>query len=189
LRTKKDRKSREERSAQWTSSKTSTSGWASASRPRSASSSSNTRPCEGGVSAALGSVELGEERGEPHGAGAELVGAQAAQRADDRAEGQLAVAEVDAVAGEHARPLRPGAVGELGDQPRLADARLARDEHDGGAPARGALQRGAEAGELALAPDEVRTRDPLGQLARPPTARVYGRPDRPQEVRDLIGRR
>ena len=106
-------------------------------------------------------------------AAAELVGAQAAQGADDRRVGQLAVAEVDAVAGEHARALFAGAGAQLGDQARLADARLARDERDRGAAVGRALERRGEARELALAPDELRTRDPLGQLPRPPTARVY----------------
>ena len=120
-----------------------------------------------------GGVELGEQRREADRAPAQLVGAQPPQGADDRREGQLAVAEVDAVAGEHARALFAGAGGELRDQPRLADARLAGDEHDRGPPVGGALQSGAEPGQLALAPHELRTRDPLGQLPRPSTARVY----------------
>ena len=85
---------------------------------------------ERALGAGLGRVELGQQRREARGAAAELVGAQAAQRADDRRVGQLAVAEVDAVAGEHARALRAGAGGELGDQARLADARLAGDQRD-----------------------------------------------------------
>jgi NAD(P)-dependent dehydrogenase (short-subunit alcohol dehydrogenase family) len=36
-----------------------------------------------------------------------------------------------------------------------------------------AAMTGGEARELALAPDELRTRDPLGQLPRPSTRRVY----------------
>ena len=121
----------------------------------------------------LGGVELGEERREPGRRPAELVDGQAAQRADDRCVGQLAVADVDAVAGEHARALLASAAGELGHQARLADAGLPGHERDGGAAVGGALQRGGEARELALAPDELRTRDPLGQLPRPSTRRVY----------------
>ena len=147
--------------------------------------------------AGLGGVELGQERCEPRRAAAELVGAQAAQRADDRCVGQLAVAEVHAVAREHACALFTGTGGELRDQARLADARLAGDEHDRRAPVGGALQRRAEPCQLALAPHEVRTRDPLGQLPRPPTARVYddsvarsrSRPTGPSKTEDLVGRR
>ena len=123
--------------------------------------------------AGLGGVELRQERRETRCAAAELVRAQAAQGTDDRGVGQLAVTEVHAVAGEHARALFAGAGAQLGDQARLADARLARDQHDRRAPVGRALERRAEPGQLALAPNEVRTRDPLGQLPRPPTARVY----------------
>jgi hypothetical protein len=183
LRTKKDRKSRDDRSAQWTSSKTSTSGCASARRPSSASSSSNRRPCERGVSAA-GASSWGSSGARPTAAPAQLVGAQPPQGADDRREGQLAVAEVDAVAGEHARALGAGAGAELGDQAGLADARLAGDERDRGPAIGRALERRGEARELALAPHELRTRDPLGQLPRPSTGRVYA-----AMARQLIGRR
>ena len=77
--------------------------------PGGASRSSNTRPCDeraarrrprrrrAGAAAAPGRPRRA----------AELAGVEAAQRADDRRVGQLAVAEVDAVAGEHARALAP----------------------------------------------------------------------------------
>ena len=84
--------------------------------------------------AGLRRVELGQQRRETRCAVPELAGVEAAQRADDRRVRQLAVAQVDAVAGQHARALRPRAGGELGDQARLADARLARDERDRRAP-------------------------------------------------------
>ena len=53
---------------------------------------------------------------------------QRAQHLHDRAERKLAVAEVEALADEHERGLRR-AGDELGDEPRLADACLAPDEH------------------------------------------------------------
>ena len=120
-----------------------------------------------------GGVELGKQRREADRAGAQLVGAQPPQGADDRREGQLAVAEVDAVAGEEASAPGAGAGTELRDQAGLADARLAGDERDRGPAIGRALERRAEARELALAPHELRTRDPLGQLPRPSTRRVY----------------
>ena len=63
--------------------------------------------------------------------------------------------------------LRPRAGGELGDQARLADARLARDERDRRAPIGRAVERRGQARELALAPDELGARDPLRQVNRP----------------------
>ena len=59
-----------------------------------------------------------------------------------------------------------------GDLP-AANAVRSAIQHDRRAPVGRALERRAESGQLALAPHEVRTRDPLGQLPRPPTARVY----------------
>ena len=168
LRTKKARKSRDERSAQWTSSKTSTSGCACGQASQEGEQELEHAPLrERALGAGIGRVELGQQRRQAGRGAAELAGVEAAQRADDRRIGQLAVAEVDAVAGEHARALRPRAGRELGDQPRLADARLARDQGDRRAPVGRALERRGQARELALAPDELGARDPLRQVNRP----------------------
>ena len=51
-----------------------------------------------------------------------------AQRADDRRVGQLALPQLDAVAADHAHAVGAGRALELGQQPGLADARLAGDE-------------------------------------------------------------
>ena len=126
---------------------------------------------ERALGAGLGCVELGEQRRQAGRGAAELAGVEAAQRADDRRIGQLAVAEVDAVAGEHARALRPRAGRELGDQPRLADARLARDQGDRRAPIGRAVERRGQARELALAPDELGARDPAPSSEPPPSHR------------------
>jgi hypothetical protein len=131
-----------------------------------------------------GGVELGQQRGEADRARAQLVGAQPAQGADDGREGQLAVAEIDAVADEDSRALRTGAGAELGDEASLADPRLAGDERDRGPAIGRALEGRREARELTLAPHELRTRDPLGQLPRPSTGRVYA-----AGARALVGRR
>ena len=89
--------------------------------------------------AGLRRVELGQQRRKARGA-VELAGVEPAQRADDWRVRQLPIAKVDAVAGEHARALCTRAGGELADQARLADARLARDQCDRRAPVGRALK-------------------------------------------------
>jgi hypothetical protein len=135
---------------------------------------------QGAVAVALRALELGQQRRQPRGRAAEgigkRVGVDAAQGSDDRRVGHLAVAEGDALAGQHARPSLARAARELGDEAGLADARLARDERDGRAPVGGTVEPRDEAGQLALAPDELRARHPLRQPARPRAiARVYVR--------------
>jgi hypothetical protein len=89
--------------------------------------------------------------------------------------GHLAVAEVNALAGQHPRAARVGAIGQLGDEARLADAGLAGDERHRRAAVGGAIERGEKAGKLALAADELRAGHPLRHPARPRAiARVYG---------------
>ena len=87
------------------------------------------------------------ERGVP-GAG------ERAQRGDERQVGQLALAEVDAVAGEHERAGLARAALDLGEQPRLADPRLAGEEHERRAPVGGVRERRLERGELGVAADQ-----------------------------------
>jgi hypothetical protein len=76
------------------------------------------------------------------------------QRLGERQVGQADRAEVDAVADEDRRPavLRPP--GQLGEQPRLAHAGLAAQQHRGRRPGPGALDRGGQPGELVAATDQ-----------------------------------
>ena len=76
------------------------------------------------------------------------------QHADQRREGQLTVAQLDAVADEHARPLRPRPDGELAQQPRLADTRLAGDQHRPRAAGTGGLERRFKRLQLGRATNE-----------------------------------
>ena len=104
---------------------------------------------------------LGPEAGE-HGVG---VARQRAQRAHERGVGQLALAELHAVAAQHARAAGLGAGRELGHQPRLAHARLADHEGQRRLPGGGVRQRGLELRELELPADEARGRDAGGHHA------------------------
>src|SRR5438046_1798464 len=52
--------------------------------------------------------------------------------------------------------MRRGVTGKLFDQPRLADAGLAREQHQAAAPLAGCLQTLLQHLELALAPNEWR---------------------------------
>ena len=116
------------------------------------------------------SVELGEQGGELVAAGAEhgverrvVEGAkQRAQGLDDRAEGQRAIDEIEALPDEHERRLRdPGL--ELGDEARLADSGLARDHEGRGALVDdGRLPRRIEAREFGTSSDEPGARDTGG---------------------------
>ena len=98
------------------------------------------------------------------GLGSELTD-QAAERLRDRAERQsLLAAEADAGTVEDERVDHGRARRELGKQSRLADARLAADEHDRRGPTGRALGRLVEHQELFLAPDADRTRDATGHV-------------------------
>jgi hypothetical protein len=59
---------------------------------------------------------------------ADLSG-ERAQGAGDRRERELSVPEIDATAEQHERPTVPRSTHQFFDQPALADARLARDNH------------------------------------------------------------
>ncbi len=85
---------------------------------------------------------------------------QLPQRADDRGVGQLALAQLDAVAGQDARPGRASALRVLGRQAALADARLARHQQ-GARLFRGRARQGmVEGGQLLGSADESRARYP-----------------------------
>jgi hypothetical protein len=79
---------------------------------------------------------------------------QRPQRGDQRHVRELAVAEVDAVADEHERVLLTRLLLQLGEQARLADARLARDEGERRPAVRGIGERSLELGQLGRAADE-----------------------------------
>jgi hypothetical protein len=92
-----------------------------------------------------------------------------AQRGDERDVGQLALAEVDAVAGQHERTGLNGSLLDLGEQARLADARVAGHERQRRPPVGGVDQRGLELRQLGGAADQARARDPgahLGEVRR-----------------------
>ena len=92
------------------------SGCASPGGPGGRAGARTRRPWESALSLpASGASSWGSSGARPAAAPPSSSGVEAAQRADDRRVGQLAVAEVDAVAGEHARALRARAGGELGD--------------------------------------------------------------------------
>ena len=107
-------------------------------------------------------AQPGQERGE---LGADVVrqlvqhrvavAHERAQRGDERRVGQLALAELDAVAVQHARPVGLGAGLQLGDEPALADARLADHERERRLAGGGVGQRGLELRQLQRAADET----------------------------------
>ena len=109
--------------------------------------------------AALVPADRGGEPGQQRGQlGPDVVGErvehrvrvahQRAQRGDQRGVGQLALAELDALAAQHARAVGGRARLELGDEPALADARLADHEGERRLPARRIGERGLELREL-----------------------------------------
>ena len=104
------------------------------------------------VGACADAAQLGQQVGERVArARRELLGRVRAhparerpQRGDERRVRDLRAAELEALAQEHARIARTRARLHLAQQPRLADARLAGDEHERRPPAGGALQRAFE---------------------------------------------
>ena len=77
------------------------------------------------------------------------------ERRDDRRERNLAVAQLDALAHESARARAFGTRGELGDQPALADSRVARDEDHRRRPPGRALVCLFEGAQLVGAADKL----------------------------------
>ena len=113
-----------------------------------------------------GLAEAGEDLGEraARGVGELLEGrvagaGQRAQRADDRRVGQLALAQLDAVAADHADAVGAGRALELGQQAGLPHARLAGHERERRTAADGLGQRPAQLDELCGASDEGRARN------------------------------
>ena len=94
----------------------------------------------------------GEQTGQDGVAGAgrcELgIGRDHTEQVDEGQVGQADVAEIDAVAGEHADASCGGPRGELVEQPRLAHTCVAGEEDGGGAAGRRPVDAGQQAGEL-----------------------------------------
>ncbi len=63
--------------------------------------------------------------------------------------------QLRATAHEHGVPALGGALGELAEQPRLADPGLAADHQEAGARTAQAVQRGIDRRQLLAAPDEL----------------------------------
>ena len=113
----------------------------------------------------------GRERRERFVAGAN----QRTQRGHERRVGELALAELHAVAGQDARAAlaRPG--GELLDQPGLAYTRLTRYERERRVRGGGVRERGSQLDELLAASHEARAGHPGGHVTiLPPGARRRG---------------
>ena len=151
-----------ERSAQCRSSIAITAGASSPRRPSIASTSSSRR----GLVVRRRRVQ-DRARGPEH--GGERVGSELAlELAQDRGERgvrQLAVAELDAVADQHARAAGARARRELRQQARLADAGLAAHQDGGRRACARRRERRVERLQLLGAPDEDRTRDAAHHLS------------------------
>ena len=119
---------RVELSAQWRSSITSIAGASCASPSRSVSSASNTRDWVASPElldlpeAGEDRVECGAERGRERIEGRVAVADERAQRCEQRRVGELVLAQLHAVTGEHARPGLARVPDQFVGKPRLADA-------------------------------------------------------------------
>ncbi len=111
-----------------------------------------------------------EDRGDP-------VRRQVAQEAPQRLRqcgiGQAVIGQIETAADEHTRTAIPGAADEFLDQPRLADAGLARDHDDARLAVLGTRERGLERGELRLPPDQFRTRHEADHRASLRAVRLF----------------
>jgi hypothetical protein len=103
----------------------------------------------------------------------------AAQGPEQRRVGELALAELDAVAAEHARARLAGPLGQLTREAGLPDARLTRHERQRRSARGRGVQRGGELLQLAGSTDEARARDPCGHgpTILPCGGRRRGEPD------------
>jgi hypothetical protein len=85
-----------------------------------------------------------------------------AQRGDERRVRQLALAQLDRITGQYARTRRAGALVQLAQQPRLADARVTRHEAERRVTGCRVAQCGLQLLELRGAPDDPAARHPPG---------------------------
>ena len=102
------------------------------------------------------------------------VAGQDAQRVDDRQERDRRVLEHSALPMEHERARARDVGGELGQQPALADPRLAANEHDPGRAVGRPLERRDKLGQLRGPPGEDRARDPVRHRASIAPLRTSG---------------
>ena len=165
-RARKASSSSDGRSAVWRSSRSTTSGWRAAALRRKTvtASKSAKRACSDSRSPASGEVQalaqLGGELGHPARPGAELdaqrvvvaVGRDRAHDLHPRPEGGRAAA-VPSARPRDAVALGRRALAQRGGQARLADARLAREQHEAAVPGRRLVERRLQVGELACAPE------------------------------------
>jgi hypothetical protein len=120
-----------------------------------------------GARVARAASEAGQDRGEV-GALARrqrvesgvAVARHATQRAHQRRVGQLALAQLDTVAAEHARARRARRAGQLAGQPRLANPGLARQESQRGGAGGAGLEHRAQLRQFSGSPYEAGARDP-----------------------------
>ena len=130
-------------------------------RPRSRSTPSKIRTCSqsawlAGTGLATDARQLRNEPRELGEAGAGGIGDpggvdvvhQGAKRLDDRAEGEPVVTEGDRSPLEHEPVAGSKLIGQLGDEPGLADARLATDEDQRGFAGHRGAGRTEERGQL-----------------------------------------
>jgi hypothetical protein len=87
----------------------------------------------------------------------------------ERAERQALAAHLDAAAGEDPRARRARAPGRLLDEPRLAHAGLAAQEHDRGVAREGSLERRRQRCQLGLPANEDRTHESASHGAHLPS--------------------
>ena len=78
--------------------------------------------------------------------------------------GELALAQVDALAAEHAHAVLAGGALELAEQPRLADPGLTGHEGQGGPAGCGRHEGGTQLGQLRSAAYEPSARDPCRHM-------------------------
>ncbi len=104
---------------------------------------------------------------------------------DDRRVGELALAEVDTFAREHADAVRPRGALELADEAGLADSGLAGDEGQGGPAVHRVAQGGAELGQLRRAAYEPCAGDPCRHMLMIAHGRVRRRRRRLKRTPDF----
>ena len=165
-RARKASSSSDGRSAVWRSSRSTTSGSARGGVAQEDGDGVEEREARllGLEVAGLGQVQalaqLGRELGHPARAGAELgaqrvvvaVGRERAHDLHPRPEGGRAAA-VPAARPRDAVAVGRRALAQRGGQARLADAGLAREQHEAAVPGRRLLERRVEIGQLARAPE------------------------------------
>ena len=156
LRARNASAARVERSAQCRSSISSSTGRSAPSASSSDSRPSNSRACVPSSPFSAAGAEPGQQRRDRR---AHLVGqrrvagaGERAQRGHQRHVRELALAEVDAVAREHERPVPGGAALELRQQPRLATPDSPATNISVGSPSAAAASAASSSSSSAVRP-------------------------------------